>query len=353
MNWNPTSLHTPRVLIFTATYNEGENIAPLLDEIVKNVPSADILVIDDNSPDGTADLIKRRSNSHIKLLSRPEKLGVGSAHKCAMHYAIRERYDYLVTMDADFSHDPGLLPTLLAGAAPGRFVTGSRYCAGGRCDYTGYRKLISRLGNIAARWLLRLPLNECTTFYRVFSVKSLELLPFYKIRSNGYAFGVQIVFYLSRVGIELVEMPIHFTDRQKGKSKIPPFQIFYSAIDLLLLTLESFQRKNDQPEKIPDDRCLHCGQQLLSLKYDRSGRSLTNAAFSRAGLRYPSLGIRRFPAVYTCLACGLDQVPRGKIALSSKEMHLKVKDCTHIDSIEVEQRPFSNLFDKIRALVSR
>ena len=144
-----------RTLIFTACYNERENIGLLIDQVASVVPEADILVVDDNSPDGTWDVLQEKKREHPQLIcvQRPRKLGIGSAHKYALFYAMREGYKTLVTMDADFSHDPRAIPALLAAHGPKAFVTGSRYCEGGKSDYTGYRDFVSRMGNIAARWI--------------------------------------------------------------------------------------------------------------------------------------------------------------------------------------------------------
>ncbi len=152
------------ILVFTTCYNERDNIGPLVDEIVRDLPAANILIIDDNSPDGTWDVIleKAKTYKQITAVKRPRKLGVGSAHKYALFFAMREDYDTLITMDADFSHDPKYLSELLRIHAKNTFVTGSRYCVGGTSDYKGYRNFVSRLGNVAARFALGVKLKELT-----------------------------------------------------------------------------------------------------------------------------------------------------------------------------------------------
>ena len=186
-----------QVLVFTTSYNERENIGRLIDQIVQNLPHADILVVDDNSPDGTWEIIQEKTATYPQLASvkRPRKLGIGSAHKYALFYAMREGYKTLITMDADFSHDPKYLPKLLSAHGPGVFVTGSRYCTGGSSDYTGYRNIISRLGNLAARLALNVKLKELTTYYRVFDVDSLRRLPLRRVHAAGYSYGVQLIYY--------------------------------------------------------------------------------------------------------------------------------------------------------------
>ena len=135
-----------RLLVFVPTYNERETISRLIDEIATAVPSADILIVDDNSPDGTWEILQetRKSLRQLNAVRRPRKLGIGSAHKYAMIYAMREGYDVLATLDADFSHPPSALPSLIALSGPNTFVIGSRYCSGGTSDYRGYRAWFRR-----------------------------------------------------------------------------------------------------------------------------------------------------------------------------------------------------------------
>src|SRR5205085_1887941 len=133
--------------------NERANIGSLIEEIASTVPHADILVVDDNSPDGTFDevLEKKKIHSQIIAVKRPRKLGIATAQKYALIYAIRKNYDILITMDADWSHHPKYIPTLLRALDENTFVAGSRYCEGGSCDYTGFRNIVSRFGNLVAR----------------------------------------------------------------------------------------------------------------------------------------------------------------------------------------------------------
>jgi dolichol-phosphate mannosyltransferase len=285
------------LLVFTTCYNERANIGALIDQIVEEVPGADLLVVEDNSPDGTWEIIAERAKIYPQLtaVQRPRKLGIGSAHKYALFYAMREGYETLVTMDADFSHDPRQIRDLLAAHGPNVFVTGSRYCPGGRSDYTGYRDFVSRLGNFAARRALGVRLAELTTYFRVFDVASLRRLPLRRVNASGYSYGVQLVYYLRKAGVELREVPIHFVDRTHGASKIPRMQILISALDLLGLALKRLYGGRDLfPDTFVEDACVDCGDRVLAL---------------RQRARKPRFGRTRQPAVYTCLRCGLDQVP--------------------------------------------
>jgi dolichol-phosphate mannosyltransferase len=289
----------PKLLVFTTSYNECENIAPLIDQIAEAVPAADILVVDDNSPDGTWDIIQAKAAQYPRLraVMRPRKLGIGSAHKYALFYAMREGYDTLVTMDADFSHDPKAIPDLLRAHGKNVFVTGSRYCAGGSSDYSGYRDIVSRAGNIVARWALGVDLKELTTYFRVFDVNSLRSLPLRHVKAAGYSYGVQLIYYLRKSGVALREVPIHFTDRSHGSSKIPRMQILLSAVDLLALALKRFDLLRDlAPDLFVDDACAACHDRVLAMQ-DKS----------HAG---------RAP-VFVCLRCGTEQTLRGEVPVTS------------------------------------
>ena len=226
------------ILIFTATYNESENIASLCHHVLGLNPGYDMLVIDDHSPDGTGRILDELAATHprLKVVHRPGKLGLGSAHEWAMEYAENQHYDSLVTMDADFSHNPDDIPRLLAALGDRDFVTGSRYMAGGSCNSSGYRRIISKLANWGARRLLGISLHEMTTSFRVFRVDFLRRVDLGEIKSNGYSFFMEIVFRLSRVGARMTEVPICFEDRRAGASKIPPFEIFNGLSHLLYLT---------------------------------------------------------------------------------------------------------------------
>ena len=279
-----------RLLVFVPTYNERESISRLIDEIATAVPSADILIVDDNSPDGTWEIFQetRKSLRELNAVRRPRKLGIGSAHKYAMIYAMREGYDVLATLDADFSHPPSALPSLIALSGPNTFVIGSRYCSGGTSDYRGYRAWVSDLGNFAARILLWLPIREVTTSFRVFDVESLRRLPLHQLKSSGYSFPLEVVYLLHRAGVRLREVPIHFEDRHRGQSKIPRLQLLSSGLDLARLALNRLRPLDLSPDFQPEDACPVCGDRVLALT-DPVG---------------PGHSKRR----YRCLNCGLDGI---------------------------------------------
>ena len=224
-----------KVLISLSTYKEAENIENLIKKIREYDNFSKILIINDFSDDKTKELIKNINDKNLDFIERPKKLGLGTAHKLSIFYAIKYNYDYLLTMDADFSHDPSYIPKLLERAGPNNFIIGSRFCEGAKSDYRGIRKIISICGNYSAKKLLNIKLNEITTYFRVYSVSLLKKLPFNELNSQGYSLGVKLVWLMKKLNAKLVEVPIYFKDRNKGKSKIPKFQIFVSFFDFLFI----------------------------------------------------------------------------------------------------------------------
>ena len=224
-----------KVLISIATYKEAENIVKLLKKIRLFSKNIKILIINDKSNDNTFLFLKNLSDKNLIILERPSKLGLGTAHKLSMLYSIRYNYDFLITMDGDFSHDPKYIPRLLEKSGKNNFVIGSRFCQNGKSDYKGLRKVISKLGNIFAKKILNLKINEITTYYRVYSVNVLKKIPFNELNAQGYSLGVKIIWLMKKLNTKMIEIPIHFKDRNLGKSKIPKLQIFISFFDVLYL----------------------------------------------------------------------------------------------------------------------
>jgi len=234
-----------RILISIATYKEADNIENLINRIREFNDYSKILVINDFSNDETKEKLDNLNDQNLDLIERPKKLGLGTAHKLSIFYAIKYNYDFLVTMDADFSHDPSYIPKLLEKAGSNNFVIGSRFCKGAKSDYKGIRKIISICGNFAAKKLLNISLSEITTYFRVYSVGLLKKLPFDELNSQGYSLGVKMVWLMKKLNAELIEVPIYFKDRNKGKSKIPKLQIFISFFDLMFIFIKNlfFQQR--------------------------------------------------------------------------------------------------------------
>ena len=228
-----------KTLIFTATYNEKGNIENLVNAIKQSSPKSDLLVVDDDSPDGTGKILSQiaKKNKNLKVVHRQGKQGLGSAHRYAMNYAIKNKYDSLITMDADFSHDPADIPRFFEALQNFDFVIGSRFMKGGSTDYTGYRRFISTAGNILAKFLLLSPISEHTTSFRAFRVSMLETLEIDQVMAEGYSFFMEFVFQIFHKKFRCTEIPIHFRDRESGESKIPKMQLVYSLATLVRLFL--------------------------------------------------------------------------------------------------------------------
>jgi dolichol-phosphate mannosyltransferase len=217
-----------KTLVMTATYNEIENLPRLVDEVFRNAPRVDLLVIDDNSPDGTGQWCDRQAaaNPRLRCLHRSGKLGLGTAIVAGMRYGIEHGYKYVLNMDADFSHHPRYLPAMIEGMDPpgGKpidVMIGSRYVPGGGAPgWPLKRQLMSRCVNLYARWLLWLKPKDCSGGYRCYRTATLAKLDLDRIRSRGYSFQEEILWMLRRVGARFGETPILFADREKGLSKI-------------------------------------------------------------------------------------------------------------------------------------
>ncbi len=214
----------PRLLVSLATYNEAGNLRPLVEAIRRHAPDASILVIDDNSPDGTGriadELSAERPDLHV--IHRPGKLGLGTATIAAMRFAIEHGFDHLLNMDADFSHDPEYIPALRAGMADRDVMIGSRYVPGGGVEggFTLKRRFMSTGINSYARFMLGLKSRDNSGAFRCYRVSKLAQIDFDRIRSRGYSFQEEILFWCQAVGCRIGETPIVFKDRRAGSSKI-------------------------------------------------------------------------------------------------------------------------------------
>lgn len=212
-----------KTLIIIPTYNEIENLRPLLKEIFSFVPETDILIVDDNSPDGTGKLADEihAEDSRVSVLHRQGKLGLGTAYIAGFKYAVEHKYDAAFEMDADFSHDPRYLPDFLKAIEHADLVIGSRYISGGGTpNWSPIRRLISGGGNIFARFMLGIPVQDCTAGFRCYRREVLEAIDLDTIRSQGYAFQVELAYRVMQHGFTIVETPIVFMDRRVGKSKM-------------------------------------------------------------------------------------------------------------------------------------
>ncbi len=212
-----------KALLIIPTYNEIDNIARIIPAALKQSPDLHILVMDDNSPDGTAAAVKTimAAEPRVHLIERPRKMGLGSAYVTGFKYALKEGYDYVLEMDADFSHNPDDLPRLLAAAATKDLVIGSRYCQGVNIvNWPFKRLLISYFASKYVRVITGMPVKDPTGGFKCFNRKVLEAIDLDRILSDGYAFQIEMNFRAWAKGFRIQEIPIVFTDRVNGVSKM-------------------------------------------------------------------------------------------------------------------------------------
>lgn len=222
-------------LIIIPTYNEKENLGPLLEAIYEIRPDIHVLVVDDNSPDGTGQLVAEWAEApqyegRLFLLRRAGKLGLGTAYIAGFRWALARSYRRILEMDADFSHNPRYLPDLLAATEEADLVLGSRYVPGGGVKNWGFwRRFLSRGGSLYARVLLGLPYQDLTGGFKCFRREVLETLDLGAVRSNGYSFQIELTYRAHCKGFKIKEVPIVFEDREVGKSKMSK-HIFLEAV---------------------------------------------------------------------------------------------------------------------------
>lgn len=210
-------------LLLIPTYNEALNISTLINEIRLTVPLLQILVIDDNSSDGTAELVNQfmSNDNKVELLSRPEKTGLGNAYRAGFAWGMERNFEYFIEMDADHSHRVADLEKLLAQADKYDLTIGSRWIKGGQIiGWAKHREILSRFGSGYSRILLGLKTRDCTSGFRVFSRRAVESIDFKNIQSNGYGFQVETLYRAHEAGLAVGEVPITFVERREGVSKM-------------------------------------------------------------------------------------------------------------------------------------
>ena len=213
-----------RALVIVPTYNERENITRLIGSILEQDPRLEVLVVDDGSPDGTGDLVEdlMQNETRVHILKRPRKMGLGTAYIAGFRWALQECYDLVFEMDADFSHDPAHLSQFLGAVEDADLVLGSRY-RNGKVTVVNWpikRLLLSYFANVYARVVTGLPLWDATGGFKCFRRKVLEAIDLSQVRSNGYAFQIEMSFRAWRKHFKIVEIPIVFVDRTEGQSKM-------------------------------------------------------------------------------------------------------------------------------------
>jgi dolichol-phosphate mannosyltransferase len=227
-----------RPLVVVPTYEEAENVEPLLQQLRAAVPDAAVLIVDDNSPDGTAERAEKVAADlgRVEVLRRPLKDGLGNAYRAGFAHGLQQGYDVFVQMDADLSHDPAAVPLLLARIEAGAdVVIGSRYIPGGSIPHWPLgRRLLSRWGNQYATWMLRLSVHDATSGFPAYRAPVLHEIGFLTTRANGYALQMEVARRLGEHDGPVEELPITFTDRVRGRSKMSP-RIMAESMGLVTL----------------------------------------------------------------------------------------------------------------------
>ena len=233
------SKNNNKILIIIPTYNEADNIELLIKEIFRNRNDVDILIIDDNSPDGTAEIVEKLEKTYdvINLIKRSGKMGYGSACQEGFTWALKcKNYKYFITMDADFSHHPKYINDILGGIEEKSIVIGSRYIEGGGTKNWGiHRKILSSGANVYSRFILNIPVNDCTSGFRCYRREIIEKIDFNAITSDGYSFLEELLYICKLQGVSIGEVPIVFENRRYGKSKINKKEIVKAIIKVPML----------------------------------------------------------------------------------------------------------------------
>lgn len=226
----------PKVLVVIPTYNESENIPRLIPSVLSQAPEVEVLIVDDNSPDGTAALVRdfMKENPRVHMIEREGKMGLGTAYVAGFKYALEHAFDYIFEMDADFSHSPKEIPNFLKSIENADLVLGSRYVGGVRIlNWPIQRLLLSYTANLYTRIITGLPLTDATGGFKCFRREVLEAIDLDGIKSNGYAFQIEMSFKAWKRGFRIAEIPIIFLDRRSGVSKMSK-KIVHEAFFMLL-----------------------------------------------------------------------------------------------------------------------
>jgi dolichol-phosphate mannosyltransferase len=249
-------MHTVDTYVIVPTYNEADNLDDLITQLLALPAPLGVLVVDDNSPDGTgrlADAWAEAEPERVHVIHRPGKMGLGTAYIAGFQKALYElKARRIMTMDADFSHNPRYIPAMIALSEQKHLVIGSRYVAGGgSLNCTWKRVLLSRVANMVARGLLGLKARDATAGFRLYRREVLASIPLERIFSSGYSFLVEMLFMCQRRGWQIGEVPIVFEDRRKGQTKISRNEVFKAQYTVLRLFLRRLRRTEPRQPAVP------------------------------------------------------------------------------------------------------
>ncbi len=230
-----------KITVVIPTYNERQNIGPLIDKILGlGIEDLSIIVVDDNSPDGTGELVDKiaKKKKGIMVIHRPQKLGLGSAYKAGFQKALKQSSQVLVTMDADFSHDPNELPQLLKAINGYDIAVGSRYVKGGRIiGFNSWRSILSAMAQKICRVFLGLNTHDSTSGFRVYKTKVIQGIDFFSIKAEGYSFLIEAIFRCQKKGFSVKEIPIVYRMRREGSSKTSQSEIVKALVTVTRLKI--------------------------------------------------------------------------------------------------------------------
>jgi dolichol-phosphate mannosyltransferase len=242
-----------KTIVIVPTYNERENLADLVEQILTLDMGVHVIVVDDNSPDGTgqlADTMADQNPGHVHVIHRPGKLGLGTAHIAGFKLALSQDFDRILSMDADFSHHPRHIPAMLARSHKADLVIGSRYVRGGGTRFCSWKRRALSLGaNLFAKLLLGLPARDCTAGFRCYDRRVLESINLDDIFSNGYSFLIEMIYHTKRQDWRVAEVPIIFEDRRHGISKISRREVLAALYTVLRLAAGRFRRHESAETK--------------------------------------------------------------------------------------------------------
>lgn len=236
----------PKALVIIPTYNEAQNVEKIVTEVLQQSDIVEVLIVDDNSPDGTADLVKKmmENNTRIHLIQREKKMGLGTAYVAGFKYAIQHQFDFVFEMDADFSHNPKEIPIMLSKMDGCDLLIGSRYVKGVNVvNWPMKRLILSYSANIYTRVITGMPVHDATAGFKCYKRKVLEAIDLDSIRSNGYAFQIETNFLAWKKGFVIKEMPIVFVDRRVGVSKMNKKIVYEAAFMVWKLKARSILNK--------------------------------------------------------------------------------------------------------------
>lgn len=239
-----------QIAIVIPTYNEAENIERLIHSILRpnfakaSLGKLKLIVVDDNSPDGTGNKVKKLANKYknkIILISRPGKLGLGTAYITGFKKALEEGSDVIITMDADFSHDPLVIPKFLKLLKSSDLVIGSRYVKGGKIiGFDLGRILLSKFAQASCNYIVGIKIKDSTSAFRAYRKNVLKKIDFEKIKSDGYSFMIEVIYNAQRKNIKIKELPITYINRREGKSKVSESEIYKGLVTILRLGTKKY-----------------------------------------------------------------------------------------------------------------